>query len=79
MNIIKEILHWILIVLVWVLVYITFQQREFIGEIQGAHQAKLSICESYLEDACTAIEADEDNIRTGCQDIKDAVDYGRGR
>lgn len=36
-------------------------------------------CESYLEDTCTAIDADKENFRTKCEDIKGANDRGAGR
>lgn len=41
-------------------------------------ETELSICQSYLEDACSAIDSDKDNFRISCKDIKDANDYGRG-
>lgn len=42
-------------------------------------ESQLDICRSYLEDTCSAIDADKDNIRTSCEDIMDANDYGAGR
>lgn len=40
---------------------------------------EIAIRDSYIEDLCSAIDADKDNFRTSCKDIMDANDYGRAR
>lgn len=43
-----------------------------------AQREEIAIRDSYIEDLCTAIDKDEDNVRTECKDIMDANDYGAG-
>lgn len=40
---------------------------------------ELIICNSYLEDTCTAIDSGKDNFRVSCKDMMDANDRGKGR